>query len=426
VNLVKISIIGCGYVGAVTGACFAEQGNEVCFIDIDVTKIEGIKSHKSPIYEPGLDALLERNASRISTSTSIQKGIIGSDCSFICVGTPSNEDGSINLSYIKSASEEIGYALRTMKNHTIVVKSTVVPGTTGKVIAPILEINSSKRIMKDFSIAMNPEFLKEGSALNDFLYPDRVIMGVEDDRGRKLLEELYRSFSCPKLFTSIKTAEMTKYVSNAFLATKISFSNEIGNICKKLDIDVYEVMKGVGLDLRIGPKFLNAGVGFGGSCFPKDVSALIALAEKNGENPILLKSVIQINDQQPGRLVELLKSRVGDLKNKRIAILGLAFKDNTDDIRDSRAIPVIKDLLELGVNVTAYDPMVCEAMKKIFPSINYCGSVTEALEDADGCLLMTEWPEFAELHHEFGKMRKKIIIEGRRILSCEGYEGICW
>ncbi|MEI6293821.1 MAG: UDP-glucose/GDP-mannose dehydrogenase family protein [Methanomicrobiales archaeon] len=422
----KISIIGCGYVGAVTGACFAELGNEVCFIDVDVLKIKEIESHRSPIFEPGLDSLLEENAPRISTSTSIREGIIGSDCSFICVGTPSNEDGSIDLTYIKSAAEEIGNALRTMENHTVVVKSTVVPGTTDNVIIPLLEKNSLKCVERGFHVAMNPEFLKEGSALNDFFHPDRIIMGVMDDPGNKVLEELYRSFSCQKLCTSIKIAEMIKYVSNAFLATKISFSNEIGNICKKLDIDVYEVMKGVGLDQRIGPKFLNAGAGFGGSCFPKDVSALIALAEKYGESPILLKSAIEINEKQPGRLVELLRSRVGELKNKRITILGLAFKDNTDDIRDSRAIPVIKELLVQGADIAAYDPMACGAMKKIFPSITYCRSAAEALNEADGCLVMTEWPEFAELHHEFDRMRKKIIIEGRRILSCEGYEGICW
>ncbi len=422
----KIAIIGCGYVGAVTGACFAELGNNVCFIDIDDIKLKKIQSCRSPIFEPGLEALLEQNASRISTNTAIQEGITGSDCSFICVGTPSNRDGSINLKYIKSAAEEIGKALRTMKNHTVVVKSTVVPGTTEDVIIPLLEKFSLKNVKEDFSVAMNPEFLKEGSALNDFFHPDRIIMGIGDERGRMVLDELYRSFSCPKLCTSIKTAEMTKYVSNAFLATKISFSNEIGNLCKKLEIDVYEVMKGVGLDHRIGPKFLSAGAGFGGSCFPKDVSALITLAEQNGENPILLKSTIEINKQQPGRLVELLKSRVGELKNKRIAILGLAFKDNTDDIRDSRAIPVIEGLLARGAIIAAYDPMACQAMEKIFPSINYCRSAAEALEGSEGCLVMTEWPEFEELHDEFDRMRKKIIIEGRRILSCEGYEGICW
>jgi UDPglucose 6-dehydrogenase len=422
----KISIIGCGYVGAVTGACFAELGNDICFIDIDINKIKDIESHRSPIFEPGLDILLEENASHISTNASIREGIIGSDCSFICVGTPSNEDGSINLTYIISAAKEIGKALCFMKDHTVVVKSTVVPGTTEDVITPILEKYSSKTVKKDFSISMNPEFLKEGSALNDFFNPDRIIIGVEDKRGRMVLEGLYQSFSCPKLCTSIKTAEMTKYVSNAFLATKISFSNEIGNICKKLSIDVYDVMKGVGLDPRIGSRFLNAGAGFGGSCFPKDVTALIALAEKNGEYPILLKSVMEINEQQPGRLVKLLKSRVGELNNKRIAILGLAFKDNTDDIRDSRAIPVIKELLGQGSKIAAYDPIACEAMKKIFPSINYCRSAAEALEDADGCLVMTEWPEFAGLDHEFNNMRKKIIIEGRRILSSGDYEGICW
>lgn len=422
----KISIIGCGYVGAVTGACFAELGNDVCFIDVDTEKIKKIESHQSPIFEPGLDALLERNASRITTSNSIREGIIGSDCSFICVGTPSNKDGSIDLTYIKSAADEIGVALRILKNHTVVVKSTVVPGTTESVILPVLEKNSSKTTENGFSIAMNPEFLKEGSALNDFFHPDRIIMGIRDDQGRKILEDLYRSFSCPKLCTSIKTAEMIKYVSNAFLATKISFTNEIGNICKKNDIDVYEVMEGVGLDSRIGPKFLNAGAGFGGSCFPKDVSALIAFAKKHGERPLLLNAAMEVNEHQPGRLVELLKSRVGNLKGKQIAILGLAFKENTDDIRDSRAIPVMRDLIDYGAVITAYDPMACDPMKKIFPSVNYCRSAAEAFENADGCLVMTEWPEFSLLHEEFEKMRKKIIIEGRRILSYEECEGICW
>jgi UDPglucose 6-dehydrogenase len=422
----KIAIIGCGYVGAVTGACFADLGNDVCFIDVDTQKLKKIESYQSPIFEPGLDSLLERNARHLSTSNSIREGIEGSDCSFICVGTPSNEDGSINLTHIKSASGDIGNALRTMENHSVVVKSTVVPGTTEDVILPILEKNSSKNAQKDFSIIMNPEFLKEGSALNDFFHPDRIILGINDDRGRKIHEELYQSFSCPKICTSIKTAEMIKYVSNAFLATKISFSNEIGNICKKNDIDVYEVMKGVGLDPRIGSQFLNAGAGFGGSCFPKDVSALITFAEKNGENPILLKAAMEINKHQPRRLVELLESRIGNLKGKKIAILGLAFKENTDDIRDSRAIPVIRELINCGAKITAYDPMACEPMKKIFSSVNYCFSAAEALKNADGCLVMTEWPEFSQLHEEFEGMRKKIIIEGRRILSCDYYEGICW
>jgi UDPglucose 6-dehydrogenase len=236
----------------------------------------------------------------------------------------------------------------------------------------------------------------------------------------------YAGIPAPVVQTGIREAEMIKYVSNAFLATKISFANETGNLCKRLGIDVYEVMKGVGLDARIGPQFLNAGAGYGGSCFPKDVSALISLAERIGEDPVLLKSANSINERQPHRMVALLQKRAGSLAGKRIAVLGLAFKDNTDDIRDSRAIPVIRDLLQAGVVVTAYDPMAVPNMKKVFPALTYCSTAADALRGADGCLVMTEWPEFEQLGREFDLMADRIIIEGRRILSCDGAEGICW
>jgi UDPglucose 6-dehydrogenase len=273
---------------------------------------------------------------------------------------------------------------------------------------------------------MNPEFLREGRAVEDFMNPDRIVIGSNDPRAGKYVAEAYQGMSAPVIHTSLSAAEMIKYTSNAFLATKISFSNEIGNICKHLGIDVYEVMKGVGCDIRIGPLFLNAGVGFGGSCFPKDVSSLVSLAKDVGENPVLLQSVLTVNEQQPHRMVALLEEKLGCLSGKRIAILGLAFKDNTDDIRDSRAIPVIRELVAKGAHISAYDPMAVPNMRHIFPGIEYCDCSADALAGSDGCLVMTEWPEFSLLNTEFDLMAHRIIIEGRRILSYKGGNGICW
>jgi UDPglucose 6-dehydrogenase len=273
---------------------------------------------------------------------------------------------------------------------------------------------------------MNPEFLREGRAIEDFQHPDRIVIGSNDSQSGNQVAEVYKDIRAPVIRTGISAAEMIKYASNAFLAAKISFSNEIGNICKDLGIDVYEVMKGVGLDSRIGPLFLNAGAGFGGSCFPKDVSALVSLAKDVGENPVLLESVLAVNEQQPYRMIHLLEKRIGPLAGKRIAVLGLAFKDNTDDIRDSRAIPVIQELVQKGALVTAYDPMAIPNMRQIFPAIEYYPSAADALREAEGCLVMTEWPEFSRLDEEFDLMAQQIIIEGRRILSRKGVEGICW
>jgi len=422
----KISVVGGGYVGLVTGNCFAELGHQVTIIDIDPEKIRAINEGRPPIYEDGLEILLKKNAGKRLQAEAGYESVTCADVVFICVGTPPKPDGSANLMYIESASHSIGEKLRGTPGYcVIVVKSTVPPGTTENIVRPVV-LETAKKTEHEVGFAMNPEFLREGRAVADFMNPDRIVIGSSDARSAERVEKVYQSVSAPVLLTGLSAAEMIKYTSNAFLATKISFSNEIGNICKNLGIDVYEVMKGVGLDPRIGPLFLNAGAGFGGSCFPKDVSALVSLAESTGENPVLLRSVLTINEQQPSRMIKILEKRAGLLTNRRIAVLGLAFKDNTDDIRDSRAVSVIRILLEKGARVSAYDPMAVPNMKKIFPTIEYCLTAADALRGADGCLVMTEWPEFSRLDKEFDLMAHTIIIEGRRILSRPDHEGICW
>jgi len=422
----RISIVGSGYVGLVTGIGFAELGNEVIFVDIDKTKIESINSLKPPIYEAGLEELMEKNSGKFYATDDYLEAIANSEITFICVGTPSRDDGSIDLRYIESASKEIGKALANKDDfHVVVVKSTVIPGTTEGVVKPIIEEKSGKRAFEDFGLAMNPEFLREGNAVEDFFNPDRIVVGVEDDRTRSILEELYSSFSCPKMFTDIKTAEMIKYTANAFLATKISFANEIGNICKRLGIDVYEVFKGVGLDHRINPAFFRAGIGFGGSCFPKDVKALIRKAEELGEEPRILKAVIEVNERQPLKLIELLKSHVPDLANRKIGVLGLAFKPDTDDIRESRAVPIVEALLKEGAKVIAYDPKAMDTFAKMFPQIEYANSAEDVIAKSDAVLIVTEWKEFEKLDYS-----GKIVIDGRRIekamKEARIYEGVCW
>jgi len=420
----KISIVGGGYVGLVTGACFADLGHTVTIINRDRRKTKAINDAKPPIYEQGLKDLLKKHIGRRLFARADYKSVSSSDLSFICVGTPPLEDGGADLTMVAAASESIGENLRNgTKFHVVIVKSTVPPGTTEQCVIPAI-LEKSHR--PDIGFAMNPEFLREGRAIEDFMHPDRVVIGCQDLQSGKRVGEAYASLGAPIYYTGIAAAEMVKYASNAFLATKISYSNEIGNLCKKLGIDVYEVMKGVGMDHRIAPYFLDAGVGFGGSCFPKDVRALINLAEELGEDPCLLKSVMHVNDQQPLHMIALLESRIGDLHGKRVAILGLAFKDNTDDIRDSRAIPVIKELVRRGVKVTAYDPKANLPMQQLLPDIVYSNSASDALRGTDACLIMTEWPEFQNLGKEFDEMKSRIIIEGRRILTCSGREGICW
>jgi len=405
----KISIIGSGYVGLVTGMGFVKLGNEVTFIDIDEEKIQAINESKPPIYEEGLEELMQNYKEKYHATTDYGESILASDATFISVGTPTGDDGSIDLRYVKTASAEIGKVLKDKQGfHTVVVKSTVIPGTTEEIVKPILESNSNKTAGTDFGLAMNPEFLREGVALEDFLNPDRIVIGLSDNKSRAVMEKIYEPFKVTKLFTGIKTAEMIKYTANSFLATKISFANEIGNLCKKLDIDAYDVFEGVGLDHRVSPNFFRAGAGFGGSCFPKDVKALIKKAE-----------------DQPLILIELLKKHVPVINDKTIGVLGLAFKPNSDDIRETRAVPVIDKLIKEGAQIIAYDPLAVNNFKELFPNLDYVNTSKEVLDKTEIILILTEWPEFEDVD-----FTGKIVIDGRRVENAQKtakiYEGICW
>ncbi|MCC4768759.1 nucleotide sugar dehydrogenase [Methanosarcina sp. DH2] len=426
----KVSVIGSGYVGSVTAACFAEVGHEVICVDIDSKKTEQINAGIPPIYEEGLEELLRKYAGkRLIATTDYEFAVNETDISFICVGTPSAEDGTIDLSIVRAAAASIGSVLANKEGyHVVVVKSTVVPETTEKFVLPILEEASGKKAGRDFGVAMNPEFLREGKAVQDFMNPDKIVIGAIDRRSGDLVSELYRTFECEVTRTGPATAEMIKYANNSLLATKISFANEIGNICKKLGIDTYEVMEAVGKDFRISPKFLNSGAGFGGSCFPKDVKALIGKAKAIGYSPVLLESVIAVNERQPLFMTEILQKKIGNPEGRKIAVLGLAFKNETDDIRESRSIPVIAELLRLGARVSVYDPMAAENMKRVFPAIEYFDKASDALKDAEACLVMTEWDEFRNLDSEFKGMKRKIVIDGRRVIKAKDvdYEGLCW
>jgi len=420
----NISIIGTGYVGLVTGACFTKLGNNVICVDIDKNKIDLINKGISPIYEEGLDEILSDNKDKIKATYDYKFAIENSDITFICVGTPSKSDLSLDLSYIKGSAEEIGKQIKNKNSwHLVVVKSTVLPGTTKEVVLPIIEKHSGKKAGTGFGLAMNPEFLKEGIAINDFLKPDRIVIGSYDEKSNDAIRKLYDGFTCPMVETTLSAAEMIKYASNAFLATKISFINEIGNMCKKLGIDTYEVADGIGLDKRIGREFLDSGIGWGGSCFPKDLDALISWYKKENEKPEIIQSTVKINEQQPLRLIRLLKKHIPQVNGKTIGILGLAFKPNTDDIRESRAIPIVKQLIKEGAYVKAYDPKAMSNFKKIFPEIVYCSSAQEVLS-SDAVLVTTKWEEFKKLDY-----KDKIVIDGRRLEEAKNarvYEGVCW
>ena len=420
----KISIIGTGYVGAVTGTCLAELGNQITFVGRDKKKLSLINSGKSPIYEPGLDQLLEKNLHRITPTIDLPDAIRKTELTFVCVGTPSNDDGSINLDQIREVSHTIGKSLASDgRYHTIIIKSTVLPGTAETLVIPVLEKESGKTAFMDFGVASNPEFLKEGTAIEDFFHTDRVVIGVNDPKTKEVLERLYQPLNAPIFTTTIRTSEMIKYTSNSFLATKISFANEIGNLCKKMGIDSYEVFKGVGLDARINPHFFRSGIGFGGSCFPKDVKALIAHAHSLGIEPQILTAVMGTNEDQPAKMVELLKRHM-DIAGKTIGVLGLAFKPDSDDVRESRAIPVIRLLQQAGAEVRVYDPAAMENFREIFPGLSYMASSSEVLA-SDAVLIITEWKEFEVLDY-----RGKLVIDGRRVEKAKKeaaiYEGMCW
>ena len=424
--MMNISIVGAGYVGLVTGACFAKLGNRVIILDIDKEKLERIKRGNPPIYEEGLDELLKNYRHRIEVTQDYNYAIKESEITFICVGTPSKDDGSIDLSYVKDAARSIGIALREKKEwHLVVVKSTVLPGTTTDVVLPTIEKFSGKKAGKDFGIAMNPEFLREGKAVKDFLEPDRIVIGCYDERSKEVLRELYKDFNSPVLETSQSTAEMIKYASNAFLATKISFINEIGNICKRLGIDTYEVADGMGLDKRIGRAFLDSGIGWGGSCFPKDTKALLRWVEEMGDDLKIVRSAVEVNEKQPLKIIDLLKKYVKNLKGIKIGVLGLAFKPGTDDIRESRSIPVVKKLIDEEAEVVAYDPQAMDNFRKLFPNLRYCKSAEDVLSECEIILILTNWDEFRGLNYS-----GKIVIDGRRLIEAKKtakiYEGVCW
>jgi UDPglucose 6-dehydrogenase len=420
----NLSVIGIGYVGLVTGACFAKLGHHVTCVDIDKEKIQMINNGVSPIFEEGLDSLLLTYKEKIEATTDYSVALQKSNITFLCVGTPSLKNGNIDLSFIEESTKQIAAGLKNKNNyHLVVVKSTVLPGTTERIILPLLEQYSDKKVGIDIGLAMNPEFLKEGVAIKDFLEPDRIVIGTYDEKSKRTLREFYQNFSCPLVETSLSAAEMIKYASNTFLATKISFINEIGNLCKKLDIDTYDVATGMGLDRRIGRPFLDSGIGWGGSCFPKDVDALIAWAKENKEDTRIIKSIRDVNSDQPLKLIEMLKKHIPKLKGKTIGILGLAFKPNTDDIRESRTIPIIKELLKNGAHIKAYDPQAMTKFQQLYPQIEYCSKALDVL-NADAILITTKWKEFTTLDYH-----GKIVIDGRRINEAKTakiYEGVCW
>ena len=403
----KISVIGVGYVGLCTAVSFASKGYSVISNDIDKEKIDKINQGIPTFFEPNLHDKLSESIQKGNLHgllNKIDKAILETDFTYLAVGTPSKPNGSIDLKYVKTATKSIAKALKNKKEyHIVIVKSTVIPGTTQNIVLPILEKVSGKKCGVDFGLCMNPEFLRQGSAFEDTVNADRIVIGSQDKQAGDKLETLYREFYCkqtpPIIRTTLSSAELIKYASNAILATKISFINTIANICEKIPgADVKVVATAMGLDKRIGPQFLDAGLGYGGSCFPKDVKALIACSQASGYKPDMLIATETVNKKQPLKVVEICKQQLHSLKGKRVALLGLSFKPETDDMREARVIPIINQLLSEGANVVAYDPVAIPNAKKIFHDhISYTKSTIECLKEADCCVIVTEWPEFKKL-----------------------------
>ena len=414
----RIAMIGTGYVGLVSGACFADFGHQVTCVDKDAAKIEGLKRGKLPIWEPGLDALVAANAKRgrLKFTSDLAEGVKDADAVFLAVGTPSRRgDGHADLTYVFAAVEELAKALAGPV--VVVTKSTVPVGTGDKVEALLKEHGAPDGC----SVASNPEFLREGAAIRDFKIPDRIIIGVEDERAEAALKEIYRPLflnQAPILTTSRRTAELTKYAANAFLAMKISFINEMADLCEAVGADVQELARGIGLDGRIGPKFLHPGPGYGGSCFPKDTLALLHTAEDAGVEQRIIATVVSVNDDRKaamaGRVAEALG---GSLTGKRVGVLGLTFKPNTDDMRDSPAIPLTKGLVDGGASVIAFDPVGREQAEPLLPAIDYAASAEEVVDGADALVIATEWDQFRalDLSDIAGRMRGKLLIDLRNI-----------
>ena len=433
----KISVIGTGYVGLVTGTCFAEVGVDVTCIDIDENKILNLKKGILPIYEPGLEEMVLRNTQkkRLHFSTSITDSIGQAEVAFIAVGTPPDEDGSADLKYVLAVASSIG---KHMQNPIVVVTKSTVPVTTAEKVRNAVQTELDARGVKiDFYVASNPEFLKEGAAIEDFMKPDRIVVGTDRPEAEDIMRKLYKPFLMnghPIIFMDIPSAEMTKYAANAMLATKISFMNDIANLCEIMGADVNMVRKGIGSDVRIGTKFIYPGVGYGGSCFPKDVKALIKTAKEKNYNMRILNAVEEVNENQKLVLFNKVKKHFnGDLKNKKIALWGLSFKPKTDDMREAPSLVIIEKLLNDGASVIAYDPVAMhEAERMIGKSISYATDMYSALNDADALLIITEWPEFrvpdfTELNT---RLKNKLMFDGRNIFDPQdmkklGYSYYC-
>jgi UDPglucose 6-dehydrogenase len=428
----NICVVGVGYVGLVTGTCFAEFGNPVVCVDNDEKKIDALQQGIIPIYEPGLEEMVKRcqAAGRLHFTTDVADAVEKSLVIFIAVGTPSGSGGSANLEYVYQVAETIG---KLMKGYKVIATKSTVPVGTGKEIKDIVKKNQEQDIA--FDVVSNPEFLREGSAIEDFMRPNRVVIGSESEQANAIMNDLYSPLyliETPVVITNVETAEMIKYASNAFLATKISFINEMANICDLVGADVHQVAKGMGLDKRIGPKFLHAGPGYGGSCFPKDTTAIARLAESLGYRFKIVETVIEVNERQHERMVERIESALGTLKEKRLGVLGLTFKPNTDDIRESPAIKIVKNLVDKGVSVAAFDPVGMEAAKQVLEKVIFVKDVYDAAKDADGLVLITEWNEFRFLDWDRVKalLRFPIVVDLRNIydpgrMKARGFEYHC-
>jgi UDPglucose 6-dehydrogenase len=419
----RIAMIGTGYVGLVSGACFADFGHRVTCVDKDSTKIDGLNAGLMPIWEPGLEGLVKANAERgrLTFTTDLQGAVENAEAVFIAVGTPARRgDGHADLTFVFEAVRELAQYIRP---GTVVVTKSTVPVGTGDRIEEILREEG----VADVSVASNPEFLREGAAIADFKHPDRIVVGATDDRAEDVLKEIYRPLflnRAPILFTGRRTAELTKYAANAFLAVKISFINEIADLCEAVDADVQDVARGIGLDNRIGAKFLHAGPGYGGSCFPKDTLALLQTADKFGVDQRIVKTTVEVNDDRKAGMVERVERAVGDLKGKRVGVLGLAFKPNTDDMREAPSIPLINALVERGAEVIAFDPVAREQAEKIFSGIHFAPSAEEVAEGADALVIVTEWDEFRALDLEriAQSLRGKVLVDLRNVYDREDAE----
>ena len=416
----RIAMIGTGYVGLVSGACLADFGHEVSCIDKDASKIEALKNGIMPIWEPGLEALVKANAERgrLSFTTGLADGVESAEAVFIAVGTPARRgDGHADLTYVFEAVRELA---RVLKGPVVVVTKSTVPVGTGDRITELLNEEGAP---SGTSVASNPEFLREGAAIRDFKIPDRIVVGAEDELAREVLREIYRPLflnQAPILFTGRRTAELIKYAANAFLAMKISFINEMANLCEAVDADVQDVARGIGLDNRIGPKFLHAGPGYGGSCFPKDTLALLQTANEAGVEQRIVKTVVEVNDERKGSMAErVAKALGGSVEGKHVALLGLAFKPNTDDMRDAPSLPLVKSLLEQGATISAYDPVAVDNARKLLPGVEFAKNAYVAAKDADALVVVTEWDEFRglDLDRFASTMRGKLIVDLRNVYN---------